>query len=84
MVIYTAVEVRFGAAQGQSYRVESSTNLQPQSWTAVETGIAGNGGTITKFYSIRETPKRFFRAVRGVMARSNSCSPLFPLQQPIQ
>jgi hypothetical protein len=28
MVIYTAVEVRFGAAQGQSYQVESSFDLQ--------------------------------------------------------
>jgi hypothetical protein len=62
MVIYTSVEVRFGAALGQSYRVESSINMQ--SWTPVEAGIVGTGGTVTRFYSIREIPKRFFRAVR--------------------
>ena len=62
LVIYTAVEVRFGAAQGQSYRVESSTDLQ--TWTMVEEHIAGTGGTVARLYSIKEIPKRFFRAVR--------------------
>ena len=62
LVIYTAVEVRFGAAMGQNYRVESSTDLQ--TWTMVEEHIAGTGGTVARLYSIKEIPKRFFRAVR--------------------
>ncbi len=62
MVIYTAVEVEFGAGLGKTYRVESSTDLQ--SWTPVESNIPGNGGTITRLYSIRAIPHRFFRAVK--------------------
>ena len=55
-------EVRFGAAQGQSYRVESSTDMQ--TWTPVEEHIIGDGGTVARLYSTHEIPKRFFRAVR--------------------
>jgi uncharacterized repeat protein (TIGR02543 family) len=62
MVIYTAVEVQFGAALGQSYRVESSTDLQ--TWVPVESGIAGTGGSVTRLYSIQLIPHRYFRAVR--------------------
>lgn len=62
LVIYTAVEIRFGAAQGQNYRVESSTDLQ--TWTMVEEHIAGTGGTVARLYSIKEIPKRYFRSVR--------------------
>ncbi|MCX6873832.1 MAG: hypothetical protein NTW21_08490 [Verrucomicrobia bacterium] len=60
--IFTAVEVRLDSALGQSYRIESSTDLQ--TWTAVEEHIAGTGGTVTRFYSIREIPKRYFKPVR--------------------
>lgn len=60
--IFTAVEVRLDTALGQSYRMESSTDLQ--TWTTVEEHIAGTGGTVTRFYSIQEIPKRFFRPVR--------------------
>jgi hypothetical protein len=62
LVIYTAVEIRFGAALGQNYRVESSTDLQ--TWTMVEEHIAGTGGTVARLYSIQEIPKRYFRSVR--------------------
>jgi hypothetical protein len=62
LVIYTAVEIRFGAALGQNYRVESSTDLQ--TWTMVEEHIAGTGGTVARLYSIKEIPKRYFRSVR--------------------
>jgi hypothetical protein len=62
MVIYTAVEVEFGAGLGKTYRVESSIDLE--TWTVVESGIPGNGGTVTRLYSTRAIPARFFRAVR--------------------
>jgi hypothetical protein len=62
MAIYTAVEVEFGAGLGKTYRVESSTDLQ--TWTLVESGIPGTGGTITRLYSIRAIPRRYFRAVK--------------------
>jgi hypothetical protein len=57
-----AVEVRFSAALGQSYRIESSTDME--NWTQVEAGIPGTGGRETRFYSIQSVPKRFFRAIR--------------------
>ena len=62
MQIFTAVEVRLDTALGQNYRIESSTDLK--NWITVEEHIAGTGGTVTRFYSIREIPKRYFKPVR--------------------
>ncbi|MCX6876245.1 MAG: putative Ig domain-containing protein [Verrucomicrobia bacterium] len=62
MNIYTSVELEFGAGLGKTYRVESSTDLT--AWTTVESGIVGTGGMITRLYSIRAIPHRYFRAVR--------------------
>jgi len=76
MEITTAVEVRFPSAPGQPYRIESSTDMQ--TWSAVTDGvgvdggknivrgghITGTGDTITLWYTTREIPKRYFRAVR--------------------
>ncbi|MCX6878450.1 MAG: hypothetical protein NTW21_32245 [Verrucomicrobia bacterium] len=56
----TAVEFHFNGALGKSYTIETSTDLQ--TWSAVETGIVGTGGTITRFFSIQGIPKRYFRA----------------------
>ena len=44
-----------------SNKVQSSTNLAD--WDDVETDIAGNGGSIVRFYSIEGIPQRSFRAV---------------------
>jgi len=71
-----AVEVRFPSAPGRPYRIESSTDLQ--NWSAVVDGggvdgagnvvrgghISGTGDTIMLWYTTREIPKRYFRAVR--------------------
>jgi uncharacterized repeat protein (TIGR02543 family) len=62
MVAYTAVEIRFGAGVGKTYRIESSGDLQ--TWTPVETGIPGTGTVVTRFYTTQVIPKRYFRAVR--------------------
>ena len=62
MNIYTSVELEFGAGLGKTYRVESSTDLK--TWTPVESGIVGTGGMLTRLYSIRAIPHRYFRAVR--------------------
>lgn len=40
--IKTAVEFCFNAANGSTYRVEASTDLE--SWEPIEEGIAGTGG----------------------------------------
>ena len=61
LTIFTAVEVRLESELGQFYRIESSTDLKI--WMPVEEHIAGTGGEITKFYSIQEIPKRYFRAM---------------------
>jgi hypothetical protein len=55
----TAIEFTFPSAIGKTYRIEDSPDME--TWDAVESGIAGNGGTITRFYSTRNREKRFFR-----------------------
>ncbi len=61
--ILTAVEYRFNAANGISYRIEASTDLA--SWTTVETPVVGTGGVITRFYSIEGQTRRYFRSRRN-------------------
>jgi uncharacterized repeat protein (TIGR02543 family) len=61
--IRTAVEFRFNAGNGLRYRIEGSTDLQ--NWETVETDINGTGGVITRFYSIENQPKRYFRVKRN-------------------
>jgi hypothetical protein len=60
--IRTAVEFRFNAGNGIRYRIEGSTDLQ--NWETVETDIIGTGGVVTRFYSIENQPKRYFRVVK--------------------
>jgi hypothetical protein len=57
--IRTAIEFRFNAANGVSYRIEASTDLD--NWNTVETDIIGASAVVTRFYSIENMPKRFFR-----------------------
>ena len=59
----TAVEFRFNAARGASYRIEGSVDLNQ--WTTVEATINGNGNTVTRFYSMEGQAYRFFRARRN-------------------
>jgi len=61
--IRTAVEYRFNAANGISYRIEASTDLV--GWGTVETNIVGAGGVITRFYSIEGQTRRYFRSRRN-------------------
>lgn len=55
----TAIEFTFPAAIGKTYRIEDSTDLA--TWGTVESGIIGTGGQVQRFYSTRNTPKRYFR-----------------------
>jgi hypothetical protein len=61
--ILTAVEFRFNAAQGVSYRIETSTDLE--NWSAIEPVIIGQGAVVTRFYSTESQTERYFRAVRN-------------------
>jgi hypothetical protein len=61
--IRTAVEFRFNAATDVSYRIEVSTDLSE--WNTIETDIIGESAVVTRFYSIENQPKRFFRARRN-------------------
>jgi hypothetical protein len=63
--IRTAVEFRFNAAKNVSYRIESATDVNQATWTIVEPTIAGLGGVITRFYSIENQAKQFYRARRN-------------------
>lgn len=61
--ILPAVEYRFNAANGITYRIEASPDLAI--WTTIETNIIGTGGAVTRFYSTEGQTRRFFRARRN-------------------
>ncbi len=61
--LLTAVEFRFNAANGASYRIEASSDLLE--WTVIENGIVGGGAVVTRFYSTENRPQRYFRARRN-------------------
>ena len=54
-----AVELTFSSATGKTYRIEASSDLV--AWIAIESGIAGTGSEIQRFYSTKNTSKRFYR-----------------------
>jgi uncharacterized repeat protein (TIGR02543 family) len=59
----TAIEFTFPAAVGKTYRIEESTDLA--AWEIVESGIAGTGGQVQRFYSTRGQSQRYFRVEEG-------------------
>lgn len=61
--IRTAVEFRFNAANGVSYRIEASTDLTQ--WDIIEPVIIGESAVVTRFYSIENQPNRYFRVRRN-------------------
>jgi hypothetical protein len=61
--IQTAVKFWFNAAQGVSYRIEASADLQ--TWETIEAVVIGEGGRVTRFYDIENQPKRYFRVKRN-------------------
>jgi uncharacterized repeat protein (TIGR02543 family) len=61
--IRTAVEFEFSAASGVSYRIEESPD--GISWTTIEPVIDGQGSLVTRLYSTKTKPVRFFRAMRN-------------------
>ena len=61
--IRTAVEFRFNAATGVSYRIEASTDLNQ--WDVIEPVIIGQSAVVTRFYSIENQPRRYFRVRRN-------------------
>lgn len=63
LYIRTAIEFRFNAATGVSYRIEGSVDLV--TWSTIEANIVGAGGVVTRFYSTENTPIRFYRWARN-------------------
>jgi hypothetical protein len=61
--LLTAAEFRFNAANGVSYRIETSSDLE--NWSTVEEEVIGSGGQVTRFYSIEGNHKRFYRPKRN-------------------
>lgn len=61
--IPAAVELRFNAANGISYRIEASTDLN--AWNLLETDIIGQGAAISRAYPTAAQLMRFFRVRRN-------------------
>jgi hypothetical protein len=61
--ILPAVEFRFNAAAGVGYRIEGSNDLQ--NWTVIEPSVIGQGGGVTRLYSIEAHPTRYLRVRRN-------------------
>ena len=57
--IRTAVEFQFYAAQGVSYRIEVSPDLQ--GWTTLESPIIGDGLRRSRFYTTENGGRRYYR-----------------------
>ena len=55
----TAVEFRFSV----SYRMEASSDLTV--WDTVEAAIIGASAVATRFYAIKNQPRRYFRVRRN-------------------
>lgn len=55
----TAVEFKFNATNGVSYRIEPSSDLE--NWSTVDAEIVGSGVRVTRSYSIEGTQKQFYR-----------------------
>ena len=62
MEIRTAVEVTLYSKVGTNYQVEWSEDLNV--WTPLPEVIIGDGNPVTKFYSTRAIPRRYFRAAK--------------------
>ena len=60
--ILTAVEFRFASDLGASYRIEFTGDLE--TWETLESGIAGTGAEVIRFYS---TEGILFRGIRPVL-----------------
>lgn len=61
--VLPAVEYRFNAASGVSYRIESSPDLV--NWSTVEADIIGNGSPVVRFFSIENHNHKFYRSRRN-------------------
>jgi len=61
--IHAAVEFSFSAANGVSYRIEQSTDLE--NWSTLETNIIGAGDVVTRFYPTKNQTTRYFRLRRN-------------------
>jgi hypothetical protein len=62
--IETAVEVNFYGANGGTYRIEHTEDLESDIWVTVENNIEGSSELIERLYSTDDYSRRFFRVVR--------------------
>jgi hypothetical protein len=62
-MIHPAVEFQFSADNGVGYQIQESTDLQ--NWSTIESNIIGQGRVESRFYSIQNQAKRYFRVSRN-------------------
>ncbi len=74
--IFPAVELEFSTVAGGIYQVQVSSNLVD--WSDCENPVAGDGTVVTRLYSARQTPFRFFRLLSdlppaGTLTNHSGC-----------
>lgn len=62
--IETAVEVNFYGANGGTYRIEHTDDIESDIWVTVENDIEGSSELIERLYSTDDYSRRFFRVIR--------------------
>lgn len=67
MTIHPSVEIRFPTAIGKFYTIERSDNLRD--WEAVENNIAGNGNSISRYFTAETITAKFFRTKEMTIQR---------------
>ena len=58
----TSFELRFPAANSESFSIQGSIDMTE--WTTTETGIIGNGGTVSRIFPQSDGALKFFRIQR--------------------
>ena len=64
LTIKTAIELEFHGANGGTYRIEYTEDLESNVWTVVEEGILGESALVERLHSIDDFSYRFFRVLR--------------------
>ena len=61
--IFTAVELEWNTVNGTNYQIQSSINLESNSWVNVGDLISGDDSTNITFHTTRDSDARYYRVI---------------------